>query len=192
MKKISVLAAAFGFAAFGAASAADITVYYSPSCPHCHHARDFIGETLIYEYPQIRVTEINVMEDENLSAFQDVVAKCEYTSGGVPVMVIGEKCFQGYADYMQDDIRAAVEADMTDADKQVAAENKAKLEQDPEGFKAANADRANAVVDMGDKSADATDNHGGKSAILFGGLAVVLIAALGFVLVKRKRQNKRD
>ena len=32
------------------ANAADITIFYSPSCPHCHHARDFFKNELIYEY----------------------------------------------------------------------------------------------------------------------------------------------
>ena len=48
MKKISALFALFGLAFIGTASAADITVYYSPTCPHCHHARDFISNNLIY------------------------------------------------------------------------------------------------------------------------------------------------
>jgi len=40
----------------GSASAADITIYYSPTCPHCHHARAFIDNELVYEYKTIKVT----------------------------------------------------------------------------------------------------------------------------------------
>ena len=54
MKKLSALIAMCGLAFVGAASAADITVYYSPTCPHCHHARDFIAQNLVYEYPTPR------------------------------------------------------------------------------------------------------------------------------------------
>lgn len=188
MKKLSIISAIFGFAFMGAATAADVTVYYSPTCPHCHHAREFIDGTLIYEYPTIKVTEVNVMEEENLPVFQETLKKCEYTSGGVPVIVVGEKCFQGYADFMQGDLRAAVEADMSDADKQAAAENKAKMDQDAAGFKAANADRANAVSEYDAANAAAAE-QGGKSAFLFWGLLIVLVAGLGFVLVKKGKRS---
>ena len=51
MKKMSFVFALFGFLFIGAASAADVTLYYSPSCPHCHHARDFFVNRVVYEYP---------------------------------------------------------------------------------------------------------------------------------------------
>ena len=59
MKKASILSAVMGLAFIGSASAADITVYYSPSCPHCHHARDFISNALIYEYPTIKPADVS-------------------------------------------------------------------------------------------------------------------------------------
>ena len=46
MKTLSIISAACGIAFMGAASAANITIYYSPTCPHCHHARDFINNNL--------------------------------------------------------------------------------------------------------------------------------------------------
>ena len=128
MKALSFLSAACGVLFMGAASAADITVYYSPTCPHCHHAREFISSTLIYEYPQLKVTEVNVMEEANYPLFQETLKKCEYESGGVPVLVIGEKCFQGYADSMQGELREAVEVGLSDEDKAAAAENKKAME----------------------------------------------------------------
>lgn len=186
MKKSSILSAVMGLAFIGSASAADITVYYSPTCPHCHHARDFINNTLIYEYPTIKVTEVNVMEEVNLPKFQEALEKCKFESGGVPVIVIGEKCEQGYADFMQDTLRGHVEADMSDSDKQAAADNKAEMAKDAEGFKSANAERVNAVSEYNAASAAAEDaTKGGNSTIWFWGLLVVLVAGLGFVLVKK-------
>lgn len=184
MKKLSVLSAALGLAFMGAASAADITVYYSPTCPHCHHAREFINNTLIYEYPTIKVTEVNVMEEANLAKFRETLEKCKFESGGVPVIVIGDKCEQGYADFMQDTLRKHVEADMSEADKKAAADNKAEMEKDAVGFKTANADRANAVSEY-NAGADAVAEKGGNSTIWFWGLLIVLVAGLGFVLVKK-------
>ena len=75
------------------ANAADITIYYSPTCPHCHHAREFVENTLIYEYNDLKVVNVNVMDANNRSEFFDTLKKCGYERGGVPVLVVGEKCF---------------------------------------------------------------------------------------------------
>ena len=199
MKKLSILSAIFSLTFIGAASAADITVYYSPSCPHCHHAREFIEGTLVYEYPELKVTQVNVTKPENRDAFRAALTKCEFESGGVPVLVIGDKCEQGYADFMQDRLRQAVEADMTEEQKAVAAKNKAELASDAEKFKSENADRANAIVEYGadvatSDSADAPVASAEKksesgSTIWFWGLLIVLVAGLGYVLVRSDKKK---
>ena len=117
MKKATLFGALAGAMFIGNAMAADITIYYSPRCPLCHHAREFISQNLIYEYPNLNVTTVNVMDAANRDEFMATLKKCEYESGGVPVMVVGEKCFQGYGDSMGDSIRAAIEIDMDDAAK---------------------------------------------------------------------------
>ena len=155
MKKLTFLSALCGVAFAGAASAANITIYYSPTCPHCHHAREFISSSLIYEYPKLTVTEVNVMDGANLPIFQETLKKCEYESGGVPVLVIGEKCFQGYADFMQDDLRKAIEVDLSDEDKASAAENKKALEENADEFKSSHSDRTSAISEYSAASKDA-------------------------------------
>lgn len=195
MKKLSIVSAVMGLAFVGAASAADITVYYSPTCPHCHHARDFISNNLVYEYPMIKVTEVNVMDQANLPKFQETLKKCEYESGGVPVLTIGEKCFQGYADFMQAELREAVEADLSDDDKAAASENKKAMEADAEKFKSENADRKNAISEyvanadapVADEATAEKKNNNGSS-IWFWGLLVVLVAGLGVVLVRKDKK----
>ncbi len=190
MKKLSVLSAICGLAFIGAASAANVTLYYSPTCPHCHHAREFIEGTLVYEYPTIFVTQVNVMDQANLPAFQEALKKCEYESGGVPVMVIGEKCFQGYADFMQDELRAAVEVDMSTSDKEQAVENKQAMAENAEQFKAEHTERANVVVehDAAAAAAEAAQKADAEhSNLWFYGLLIVLVAALGFVLIRKKK-----
>ena len=154
MKTLSTVLAACGIAFAGAASAANITIYYSPTCPHCHHAREFISSTLIYEYPQLTVSEVNVMDGDNYPTFQEALKKCEYESGGVPVMVIGDKCFQGYADFMQSELREAIEVDLSDSDKETAAANKKALEENAETFKQEHADRVNAISEYKAASKD--------------------------------------
>jgi glutaredoxin len=130
----------------GAANAADIKIFYSPTCPHCHHARDFISSTLIYEYGDLKVEEVNVANIDNRQAFVDALYKCGYRKGGVPVLVIGEKCFQGYADTMQDEFRAAVEVDLSDEQKAAAVAAKSEMSADKDAYVAAHAERLEAIV----------------------------------------------
>lgn len=191
MKKVSALFALCGLAFVGAASAADITVYYSPTCPHCHHARDFIAQTLAYEYPMVTVTEVNVMDQANLPKFQETLKKCEYQSGGVPVLTIGDKCFQGYADFMQGELREAIEVDLTDADKATAAENKKAMEADAEKFKADNADKKATISEYtapAEENADAQKKNSEPSSFWFWCLLIVLVAGLGLVLVRKDKK----
>ncbi|MBO8425187.1 MAG: hypothetical protein IAC69_01765 [Proteobacteria bacterium] len=193
MKKLSFLFALVGLAFTGAASAADITLYYSPYCPHCHHARDFFVNRIVYEYPDVRVVQVNVMDQKNLPQFQDVLKKCKYDSGGVPVIVVGDKCFQGYADFMQQELRDAVEVDMDAAAKDKAAENKKAMDTDPENFKSKHPDRQNAITEYNPDEQVAENekkNDRTHSTIYFYALLVVLVVALGIVLVRKDKKKK--
>lgn len=196
MKKLSFLFALVGLLVCGAGHAADITLYYSPYCPHCHHARDFFVNKMVYEYPNLRVVQINVMDEANLPAFQEVLKKCEYDDGGVPVIVVGDKCFQGYADFMNQELRDAVEVDMSDADKKQAAENKKALEENPEDFKSKHSDRQNAITEYNAATAAAQAAMDEKknsvaSPVYFYALLIILVAALAFVLVRKDNKKKK-
>lgn len=193
MKKLSFLFALVGLVFTGVASAADITLYYSPYCPHCHHARDFFVNRIVYEYPDVRVVQVNVMDQKNLPQFQDVLKKCKYDNGGVPVIVVGDKCFQGYADFMQQELRDAVEVDMDAAAKDKAAENKKAMDTDPENFKSKHPDRQNAITEYNPDEQVAENekkNDGTHSTIYFYALLVVLVVALGIVLVRKDKKKK--
>ena len=130
---------------------------------------------------------VNVMESSNRPMFEEALKKCEFESGGVPVLVIGDKCEQGYADFMQDTLRGHVEADLTDAQKATAAENKKAMSENAEQFKANHSDRANAIVEHVVASEEvATEKKNSEpSTIWFWGLLVLLVAGLGFVLVRK-------
>ena len=146
MKKI--LSALIGCACIGGANAADITIFYSPTCPHCHHAREFISTTLVYEYNDLKVTEVDVTNIENRQTFVDALFKCGYQRGGVPVIVIGDKCFQGYADSMMDEMRTAIEVDLTEEQKSAAVENKTAMANDRDAFVAAHEYRKSAIAEI--------------------------------------------
>lgn len=211
MKKI--FGAIAGAMFVGNALAADITIYHMPTCPHCHHAREFVSQNLIYEYPELKVTTIDVTQDANRQEFMDTLKKCKYESGGVPVIVIGEKCFQGYADSMADDVRAAVEADMDDAAKKVAADNKKAMESDADAFRKAHSDRASAVTEREikteenteepkveekaeeqpetaneEKNAENTPAKKSNDSWVFYLILIALVAGLGFVLTRKGKK----
>lgn len=148
MKLSKLLFAMFCGVVAGGANAADITIFHSPTCPHCRHAREFIENTLVYEYDDLKVREINVMEMSNKQEFVNALFKCGYRTGGVPVLVIGEKCFQGYADNMQSDLRTAIEADLSDEQKSAASANRTAMANSLDEFIASHADRKNAITGL--------------------------------------------
>ena len=183
MKVLKVAFLLTAFLGFCSVNAADITLYYSPTCPHCHHARDFIENELVYEYDDLKVTLINAFE--NRDEFIATIKKCEYNSGGVPVMVIGEKCFQGYGDSMQGDIRSAIEADLTDAQKQSAADNKASFDKDKKAFIASHANRKDAITEVKKKLIN--DSKTDTTNITLIVVMILLVGALGAILFKKQK-----
>jgi len=198
MKKSHIFGALAGAMFIGNAMAADITIYYSPTCPHCHHALEFISNNLVYEYETLNVTKVNVTESANRDEFMAALQKCKYESGGVPVLVIGDKCFQGYGDSMQGDVRAAIEVDMDDATKSSAAANKSAMEKNADEFRNNHADRADAIVER--EITVATNETAQKKTKKFDGkksdsnwplyiILVLLVIGLGFV-VTRKNNKK--
>jgi len=187
MKKRVFLGFLFGGLLFGSAMATDMTIYYSPSCPHCHHARDFISSELIYEYPDMNVTSVNVMDKSNLDDFRKTLEKCEYTSGGVPVIVVGEKCFQGYGDFMRDDFRRAVEIGMDEDSIKKSKEIRKILSGNGAAeYRKANATRQNAVVERATKKAQkkSTDL---TNIILYGVLGVLIIGLCAVLMGKKTK-----
>lgn len=182
-----MLSAIWSMLFIGVASAANVTLYYSPTCPHCHHARDFIAGELVYEYPTITAEAVNVM-DGHYPAFQEALKKCEFESGGVPVIVINDKCFQGYAEFMNQELRDAAAIGLTDAEKEAAAANLKAYGQNPEKFKADNASRANTLVERG--TADAQKKNSTNPVIYFYILLAVLVLGLGFVVIKSGKKKK--
>ena len=144
---MSLMSAVLGLSLFGSANATEmITIYYSPSCPYCHYARNDISDGLIYEYPNLSVTEIDVSKKENRGIFGYALKKCGFESGGVPVVVYGDKCEQGYSDILKDDLRKKLDAKLTEDEKTLVDANRKAMEEDLDAFKAKNADRKKAIT----------------------------------------------
>lgn len=153
MKKLSFVSAILGLSLINAASASEvITIYYSPSCPYCHYARDDISGKLVYEYPNLTVTEVDVSNPDNRNMFSHALGRCGFKSGGVPVIVYGDKCKQGYSDVLMDEMRELLNASLNEEEKTLVASNRKAMEEDVDAFKARNADRKKAVLQFSAKT----------------------------------------
>ena len=192
MKKI-VLSVLFGLSIIGTSSAADMKIYYSPTCPHCHHAKDFTNNNFIYEYPTITVTTIDVTVPENRALFMEVLKSCDYSSGGVPVIKIGEKCFQGFGETMADELRAAIEVDLPDEAKKSAANVKKAIAADGDKYRDEHPTPVASVVeyyapasdDAAEKKNDTADN-----GLNWWTIALLACVVLGVVAVARRKSKK--
>jgi len=188
MKKILFALCLMPFA-LGGANAADVKLYYSPTCPHCHHAMDFLRDELAYEFQSVRIITFNLSDSANMDAFRAALAQCKYESGGVPVMVIGDKCFQGYADFMKQDLRDAASVGLSDAEKQAATANVKEFEANPDAFRTKHADRANALQEQTAGAADAQKKTDGGNSLYFYGFLALLVVGLGAVLLMKKKKK---
>ena len=153
MKKLSFVSAILGLSLINAASASEvITIYYSPSCPYCHYARDDISGKLVYEYPNLTVTEVDVSNPDNGPTFVEALNRCGLKSGGVPVVVYGDKCEQGYSGLLLNEMRELLNASLNEEEKTLVASNRKAMEEDADAFKARNADRKKAVLQFSAKT----------------------------------------
>ena len=186
MKKLSVMLYALcsmlyvGFAN----AAADMTIYYSPNCPYCHYAIDFTADHLVYEYPSLKVTKVNVMEESNRPAFERVIKECGFQSGGVPIITISGKCFQGFGrETTSNEFRATIDA-LVSEDEQANAESvRAAMTENADAFRAQHSDRRSAIVEKSD-----TQKKTENSPIIFWAILVVLVAALAFVVLRKRKK----
>ncbi|MGI5846019.1 MAG: LPXTG cell wall anchor domain-containing protein [Alphaproteobacteria bacterium] len=163
-----IMALGLIFITSGAFATQKIEIYYAPSCPHCHHAMAFIDQTLKAEYKDLEVVKVNVAEQPNRDTFIKVIKKCKFQSGGVPVLVVNEKCFQGYAEFMNTEIMAALgpaDAKTDDSEINKSSENK--------------------IAELPEESIKKSNNVNSTTLYILLGL---LIVALGAVfLVKKKK-----
>lgn len=192
-KMILSLFVALGFV--GIANAADMTIYYSPTCPHCHHAKDFTNNNFIYEYPMMRVTMVDVTVPEHRALFMDVLKSCDFSSGGVPVIKIGEKCFQGFGESMADELRAAIEIDLGADAKKAAADVKKAIAADGDKYRTAHSAEAATVTEYivpatdnaaSTENAVASDNKTASWTI-----AILAFVLLMFSVAVSRRKSKK-
>ncbi len=77
-------------------NAADVTIFYMDTCPHCHHAMDFIEGKLMKDTADVNYEKVNLASEENRAKFFNAKEDCGLSSNGVPVIIANGHCFQGY------------------------------------------------------------------------------------------------
>jgi len=95
MKKLLALIIA-GLAAFALAACkpagkpdADVIVFYSPTCPHCHKAMEFLDKVKD-EYPEVTTAYLNTQVRENSMKMREYTARLgQNRQGYVPFAVFG-------------------------------------------------------------------------------------------------------
>lgn len=72
--------------------------FYSDGCPHCAKERQFLFGELSREYPNLKIYEYEVSNNEtNASRLLKTAQTLGVSVDGVPFLVIGDKRFVGYA-----------------------------------------------------------------------------------------------
>jgi hypothetical protein len=126
--------------------------------------------------------------------FIDVLKQCDFASGGVPVIKIGEKCFQGFAENMADDLRTAIEVDLDDAAKKSAANVKSAIAAD--GAKYRN-DNPTPVATISEYTADTTapdaekKTNASDNKLASWLLAILALAVLLFSVSVANKKSKK-
>ena len=72
------------------AKAADITLFYMTTCPHCHTAIKFLDSNM----KGTSVEKVDVSKNSN--RFFKQLKACNIKERGVPLMVIKGNCLQGF------------------------------------------------------------------------------------------------
>jgi len=78
----------------------EIKLFWGQGCPHCAHLKEFLAD-LKQAYPEFQYSDYEIYyEPENGEKFIAAVEQCEPeinpANAGVPLLVIGSKCFMGY------------------------------------------------------------------------------------------------
>jgi glutaredoxin len=83
----------------------DITIYFNPACPYCHMALEFLAA----ELPKASVEKISVADGgKSREKFFTALNRCGFDSTGIPLIIVGEKCFQGFDPAIGREIKRAV------------------------------------------------------------------------------------
>ena len=78
-----------------ALSANEVYFFYQETCPHCHHAADYIQA----HYPDLAVKSLDIKMPGNLRLFESAVKTYKVGSNvGTPLLCLGKNYIMGWGD----------------------------------------------------------------------------------------------
>lgn len=102
MKIVKILLCLFLFLQVGFVHSKDVSekapvyLFWGKGCPHCKQAIAFL-ESLQKEIPNIEIQYLEIWDHpENLKLLKEFAQKGNFTYGGLPVIIIGDRHFVGY------------------------------------------------------------------------------------------------
>lgn len=71
----------------------EVYFFYQQSCPHCHHAADYIKEN----HPDLAVKSLDIRMPGNMRLFEDAVKTYKITgTTGTPLICFGKNYIMGW------------------------------------------------------------------------------------------------
>jgi glutaredoxin len=75
-----------------------LELFYSPSCPHCGHAKEFLSNDFAIRYPDVKIKKYDITKagsegDEARRRFKECKSKLGIDRNAVPVAVFGDEDF---------------------------------------------------------------------------------------------------
>lgn len=74
---------------------AEMVIFYSPSCPHCHDALKFL-DSIEQKYKNLKITKYNTSKTSGANYYFHYTKKLNLNTSGVPLAVFGDKYELGY------------------------------------------------------------------------------------------------
>jgi glutaredoxin len=92
-----ILAALFFIAkgAHGEKEKAEMVLFFSPSCPHCHKAMGFLDK-IGPQYPGLKITKHDVTTRSGMNYYTHYKKKLNIADSGVPLAIFGDQYELGF------------------------------------------------------------------------------------------------
>ena len=74
---------------------AEVIIFYSPVCPHCHDALEFLDK-ISPNYKDLKITKYNTFTKTGINYYQHYTKKLNIDSNGVPIAIFNDKYELGF------------------------------------------------------------------------------------------------
>lgn len=75
----------------------EVILFYSPTCPHCHHAMEFLDKNVAPKYKNLTITKYNTSTKVGANYYFHYAKKLNMdNAGAVPLAVFGDKYELGF------------------------------------------------------------------------------------------------